>query len=198
MPRNALATAILFAGVFALAWVANRGDEKEMVLSSKAQPKLRYTQKLRGPLDASLELVGPTPEKKGDVFVMKGLLSSERDLDNVNFKWAVPKGVELVNGSVSGHISSLRAGQPVEVQLTLKSLDSVNHQIHLITSGAQGKVRFGASAQYNTLLQQLLDDSTRALAASTEKEATEQKAQMKQSPDRHSHRKSKSKTKIQH
>ncbi len=196
MPRNTLATAILFTGVFALAFVANRGDEKEMILSSKTGPKLRHTQKIRGPLDASLELVGPIPDKKGDVFVLKGLLSSEQDLENVNFKWAVPKGLELINGSVSGQIASLRAGQPVEVQLTLKTLDAVNHQVHLMTSGAQGKVRFAATTQYNTLLQQLFDDSTRALAASTEKEATAQKAELKQSPHRHSHRKHK--TKIQH
>ncbi len=157
---------------------------------------VRHTKKVAGPLRAKIELIGSIPDKPGDTFTVRGILVSEEDLSNVEFDWILPDGIQLINGSSRGIISAVKVGDPIETVLTLKSLKGENQKIFLKAWAKSGGLGFGASAQYNTLLQQLLDDSSRALAASTEKEATEQKAQMKQSPDRHSHRKSK--TKIQH
>lgn len=174
MSRHAVVSLILIVCVGALALAARYPDVKKelaLAMNEKRAPVLRYTEKLRGPLEASLELMSAMPEKQGDVFVIKGVVRSASDLQNADFKWAVPGKVELVNGSVSGQISFLKAGEPVELQLTLKSLEAANHQIHLIVSGGEGTTRFAASAQYNTLLQQVLADSKEALLKSTEKEA---------------------------
>ncbi len=183
MSRNTLGAIVLFLSVAAIALAARYADDtelargpsaiskKDMVLAGKRSSALRHTEKLRGPLETSLELIGAMPEKQGDVFVLKGLVRSDADLENVDFKWAVPSDVYVVNGSLAGQISFIKAGEPVELQVTLKSLEAVNHQIHLITSGGQGKVRFAASAQYNTLLQQILAESKEALLKSTEQEA---------------------------
>lgn len=193
MSSSTVGSVVLFISALALTMAARYADDsapvdrapnsiskKDALFGSPRSSVLRHTEKIRGPLEASLEMIGEVPEKQGDVFVLKGFVRSDANVENVDFKWALPKNVEIVNGSVTGHISLVQAGQPVEVQLTLKSLEAVNHQIHLIASGGQGTTRFAASAQYNTLLQQVLAESKEALLKSTERDAKAQKASSKQ------------------
>lgn len=185
MPRHTLSAIVLFLSVAAIALAMQQGEEsmsshsqitkKEMLLGEVKSPILRHTSKVRGPLNAKIELLGAVPENAGDVFVLRGFVSSERELRDVAFKWSLPAGLELVNGTTAGYISILKAGEPAEVQLTLRTLASENYQVHLITGGTDKGVKFGDSTQFNTLLQGAIDQSKEELLKSTEKSAAEEK-----------------------
>lgn len=183
MSGHSISAIVLFVSVMAIAMASQYSEEsmssrspmakKEMLLGEVKAPVLRHTSKVRGPLESRIELIGATPENAGDVFVLRGLVSTEKDLRDVEFKWSIPAGLELVNGTTAGYISILKAGEPSQVQITLRTLASQNYQVHLITGGADKGVKFGDSAQYNTLLQRVINQSKEELLKSTEKAAAE-------------------------
>jgi len=189
MSGHSISAIILFIGVAAIALAAQYNEttmasrspmaKKELMLGEGKAPVLRHTSKVRGPLESRIELLGAIPEKAGDVFVLRGFVSSEKELRDVEFKWSIPAGLELVNGTAAGQISILKAGQPAEVQLTLRSLASENYQVHLIAAGADKGLRFADSAQYNTLLQGVIEQSKEELLKSTEKAAAENDVKVK-------------------
>lgn len=183
MSRHTLKTAILFLGVGALVVVTQYQDwSKELSIratTSSSLVHLRRTDKVRGPLETSVELEGSAPEKAGDVFSLRGKIHSDAQLENVDFEWAIPKGVEIVNGSRTGRLAAVSPDQPAEVQITLRSLDLTNHQIHFVTNGRRNGAAFAESVQFNTLLQQLLKDSKEALLKSTALEASKPEVKQK-------------------
>ncbi len=128
----------------------------------------RHTQKLRGPLEVQITLLGSKPEKPGDTFVLQGTISSDESLGNIDYKWGLPEGVEVVNGSVNGSLLSITGGQPVRLELTLKTLTGDNHRVHFVAGATQGQTRFADATQYNTLIQNLLDESKKELLKSTQ------------------------------
>lgn len=146
-------------------------SKKEMILGGVDKPLFRHTDKIRGPVEAAVELIGMRPEAAGDVFVLRGLVTSDLPLTDVDFKWSLPPGVELINGAVRGRIAVLAAGKPAEVQLTLKTLTGENHQVHLIASASRGGTRFAQSVQYNTLLESVLETGRKDLQKSTAESA---------------------------
>jgi hypothetical protein len=179
MSGHSISAIVLFIGVAAIALASQHTDvsagrapaslvKKELSLG-EAKPNLpRHTKKIHGPLQSKIELIGAIPEKAGDVFVLKGLVSASQDLRDVEFKWDIPAGLELVNGNLSGTISILSAGLPSEVQVTLRSLTGENYRVHFLAGGTDGGVRFAQSAQYNTLMQPLIEASKEAMLKSTE------------------------------
>ena len=192
MPGHSISGFVLFIGVVALTLATQQADnnisnarhpstlsKKELLLGEVKTPLLRYTQKIHGPLESRIQLLGAIPEKAGDVFVLKGQVISSQSLRDVEFKWSIPAGLEVVTGTSNGFISILNADQPAEVQITLRTLASENYQVHLITAAANNGVRFAESAQFNTLLQPMLDASKEALLRSTEKAAGEEPKHLK-------------------
>ncbi|MBX3020702.1 MAG: hypothetical protein KF799_03425 [Bdellovibrionales bacterium] len=172
--------------VVAIALAANRAEEsapttppgrdpaalkKELVLGTVEAPLHRHTEKLQGPVEAAVDLIGERPEKSGDVFVMRATISSSVALENVDYKWSLPADVQVVNGELKGQIAVLAPGKPAEVTLTLKSLSGANHQVHLIASAAKGGTRFAQSTQYNTLLEPVLDAGRKNLHKSSKADA---------------------------
>jgi len=173
------------AFVVAIAVAANRAEEnsylppaprtpaslkKELVLGNVESPLHRHTEKIHGPVEANVELLGERPEEAGDVFVLKGTVTSSLALTEVDFKWSLPEGVVLVNGELRGQIATLNAGKPAEITLTLKSLTGENHQVHLIASAHRAGTRFAQSVQYNTLMEPVLEAARKDLKKSTKAE----------------------------
>jgi hypothetical protein len=159
-------SAVMFIFLVAIALAANQADHFKPMSPTGRKPALEhveqehtYTRKIHGPLSAMVELIGAAPEKAGDVFVLRGLIRSEEILSNVNFKWALPKGVELINGEASGLVSFVQPGQEFPIQLTLRSLTDRNAQVHLVVHGGDRGRKFGDAAQYNTLVQPMLDNN---------------------------------------
>src|SRR5688572_3699783 len=97
---------IMFVSLVAIAMAANRaediayqpsvgvGTRGPASLASKkdlgflaGKDILKHTHKLRGPLSARVELVGDRPVQDGDVFVLKGIVSADAQLNGVEFSW---------------------------------------------------------------------------------------------------------------
>lgn len=185
MSGHSVSAVALFFSVIAIALASQYADiskpvtrapaatKKDLLLGDTKGLNLKYTQKIRGPLSANIELIGATPEKTGDVYSLKGFVSSSEELRDVEFKWVLPNGLELVNGVLQGTISILKSDLGSEVQITVRNLEAVNHQVHLIVSGATRGMRFAESVQYNTLLQPVLNASKEELLQSTEKAIAE-------------------------
>ncbi len=177
MSGHSLSAIFLFIAVAAIAMATHIADlrkqERRPASVKKEQlttaPPFKHTEKLRGPLNAMIELIGAHPIAAGDVFVLRGLIHSTKDLQDVEFKWSIPAGLEVVNGTVAGTISILKSNQPTEVQITLRALGPENRQVHLITNAADRGARFADSAQYNTVLQAKIDQRLKAMRASTER-----------------------------
>lgn len=134
-----------------------------------AEESLRHTEKIHGPVDAAIELVGDRPSQAGDVFLLKGLFTSTEAILDVDYKWSLPAGVELINGEVHGHIAALGPSSPVEVQLTLKTKTGEDHKISLMAGASHGGARFAASVHYSTLMEPVLEASRAELKATTQK-----------------------------
>lgn len=190
MSGHSISALVLFIGVAAIALASQYHEtsaidrspamaKKELLLGDSGKPAIKHTKKLHGPLESKIELIGAIPEKAGDVFVLKGLVSSSEELRDVEFKWDIPAGLELVNGNVNGTISILQAGLPSEVQVTLRSKTGANEQVHLVAGGNDKGVRFADAAQFNTLLQPMVEASKEALAKSTEQSAPKKQKGLK-------------------
>src|ERR1035437_7279103 len=141
---------IMFCSLVAIAFAANRATEHVLPAASrrpasidliKKEEKLgpfnvasalKHTEKLRGPLSVKLEMLGPKPAAIGDVFVLRGTLVSREALQSANYTWSVPAGVELVNGTVSGTLTSIGGDRPGVVELTFRKVSADNVQIHLM------------------------------------------------------------------
>lgn len=142
-------------------------NHKEVAFLGTEGALFRHTEKLQGPIATTIELLGERPERAGDVFVLRAGLRATESLTDVEFRWSLPAGVELVNGERRGRIAVLGPEQPAAVELTLKTLTGDNHQIHLITSAQRDGSRFASSVQYNSLLEPILHAGRKALSKST-------------------------------
>ncbi|NJL24636.1 MAG: hypothetical protein HC902_05335 [Calothrix sp. SM1_5_4] len=195
-PMSGRFNAMMFISLVAIALAANRAEEnesatrapaslgkKEAILGDVERSFLRHTHKLRGPLSASIELLGARPQAPGDVFVVRGVIESAETVDSVNYKWALPEGVEIVNGQATGTVARVRSGEPAYTELTLKSLNGENHKIHFVAGASAGGARFADSTQYNTLTQELLEASRKELRKVTK----EQLKSQENSAPHHSH-----------
>jgi hypothetical protein len=141
---------------------------KEQKLGHIEPALMRHTEKLHGSIETQIQIVGTPPEKAGDVFALRAIISTFETLSNVEFKWALPEGVELINGELKGVITSLAPGKPAEVELTLKTLTGENHQVHLLASSTNHGAHFAEAAHFNTLLEPVLVESRKQLSKSTQ------------------------------
>jgi hypothetical protein len=156
----------LFFSLVALVYAANRADDESArtargpasIAAMHKEEKLglmeapigpRHTEKVRGPLSVKLEVMSGEP-KVGDTFVLRGTISSRRTLESAGYQWSVPKGVEVVNGELTGTVAGVASEQPAYVELTLRKLTDDNQQVHLLAGSVMGNTSFGDSAQFNT------------------------------------------------
>lgn len=143
--------------------------EKERILGPfKVAPILRHTQKLHGPLSVRIDLASPTPAEIGEVFVLRGSVFSKEDLQNVEFVWSVPPGLEVINGQLNGTLNLVSAAQARELEVTLRKTTTDNVQVHLMVNGSRNDIGFADSAQYNTEVQTMLYGEKKDLDKSNE------------------------------
>ncbi|MGE0527939.1 MAG: hypothetical protein AB7G93_21665 [Bdellovibrionales bacterium] len=186
--------AMTFVFVMAIAFAAMRSESlhttrsargpsahtsKKLPLDTHSTPFLKHTHKLRGPIQAVIELIGTRPERAGDVFTLRGLIRSAEGLSDVDFKWSIPAGLEVINGQLEGRISVPGSDEAAKLEITLKKLVDENLQVHLIAGTNHGGARIADSAQYNTELQELINASKKELLESSKREAQRSHHQLK-------------------
>lgn len=131
----------------------------------------RHTAKLHGPVTTKIEMLGEPPSAAGDVFTLRGEVVSDQDLDQVAYRWSLPGNVELIGGVATGQIDHLRANVAYFVELTLRSHDASNAQVHLLATAFARGARFAESAQFNTVMQAEFAKSRARLSKSTQDNA---------------------------
>jgi hypothetical protein len=179
---------VMFVSVIAISIAANRANDASQSMGQKSgfnsrgpasivgkkdighlsEDLVKHTHKVRGPIVASVELVGQAPAQPGDIFVLKGVVSSETALENVEFSWRMPEGVEVVNGQTSSIVSALGAEKPFETQITLRQVSPDNERVTLHVRGRDADLRFGEMAIYHTLDQQQIQAARMELRSKTE------------------------------
>lgn len=152
MPVRLVGIVALLA-VAVIGWRARLSEihEKERLLGPFLKPGLHHTEKIRGPLNVAIELL----HDDGETVRLRGVITSRRALDEVEFAWSLPVGVELISGELESTLRLAR-GEPYVVDLVVKKLSNNNQQIHFHAQSSAGGARFGDTAQYNTEVQQIL------------------------------------------
>ena len=201
---------IMFFSVIAISIAANRANDASINFQPSSGGSMRgpasiaskkdighvhkdimkHTHKVRGPLTAVVELVGPRPEQPGDVFVLKGIVSTESAVENVEFSWRLPDGVEVVNGQTSSVIVTLSAEKPFETQITLRQLSPANARVSLHVRGRDTDTRFSDTSTYHTLDQEQIEAARLEMRSKTEeymKSSSESGASIKGNLETHSH-----------
>jgi len=119
---------------------------------------IKHTTKLKSSLQAELHLTSPAPEEKGDEFSLLAEVSSQSLMQDVNVKWVLPEGVELVRGSKTQTIAALTGGEVEQIAVTLKQLSDQNEQIHLKLYGQEGQGLASSQVlQFNSFKQAEID-----------------------------------------
>lgn len=187
---------MLFVFSIAIAFAANQAEDAPAVKEDLAVPNaarglasvagkkivfeeintFKHTAKVHGPVDVSVELVGARPNAAGDVFVLRGVVTSSEAVNNIEYSWRIPKEIEVVNGALKSVIPSLRPDQPFTVEVTLKQKTFANGRIHFRAKSTTPGVRFADAAQYNSMMEEALQASREELKRSTEEDFAAQKA----------------------
>lgn len=148
-------------------------SKKGPLVAASEAPMFRHTEKIHGPLAASIQLLGDRPAQPGDVFTLKATIQSMAPLTDVDFTWSLPVGLQHVNGELRGRLNRIFPGQPVELQITVKTQTGEDHQVSLLTAATRNGTRFADSVQYSTLLEPAMEASRQQMKAATAKAALE-------------------------
>ena len=120
---------------------------------SKANPH-RHTTKLTSPLQVNLSSdMGLNPVDPDEIFILTAQVKSTMNLQNVQMKWAIPDGVEILSGSEIYTVAEVNQESPHTSTMTLRALDNLNYKIHFAASAQKGSGTFSDVKQYNTQMQ---------------------------------------------
>ncbi len=122
------------------------------------KPFMKHTSKLSPPLFTQINSDN-REVNEGDVFKLTGTFRASQAMNNVNVKWILPKGVEIINGTVNSQLNSVEAGKKYLFELNLKATTNDNQMIHLVAESRVGDSSFSNSSQFQTQLQKAYDES---------------------------------------
>src|SRR6185312_7963713 len=126
---------VMFASLVAIAFATNHATDdsilpkgprgpasisKEIKLFKPVAEMVKHTEKLHGPLHVKVEVMGAAPAAAGDIFVLRGTITAQQNIDVADFSWSIPKGVEVVNGEVAGSLKNVSPDYPGTVEITLR------------------------------------------------------------------------------
>lgn len=86
----------------------------------------------------TVEIVGPAtyPDDSTEVVELVGFITQHIEGDRwLDYKWSLPRGVQVVQGQITGSLESAPLGQPQRITLLVSGFSSKRQK--LITLGAQ-------------------------------------------------------------
>lgn len=127
-------------------------SKKELILGSVDPAPFHHTEKMHGPLSATIERTDSKSSSSSLMTLRATITSSDAAVSNVEFHWAIPSGLHVIRGELSGQVAEVSPDQPAYLEVVLEGdiSSGTNRQIHLLTSGHLGETRFASSAQFNT------------------------------------------------
>jgi hypothetical protein len=123
------------------------------------------TQKIRGSLTVKIRALNEFDVNQPLIY--EAVVNSDSDLALTDYKWILPRGMEILKGTPEGHLVHLTAGEPQTIEITLLSLTDENRQLHIHVTGQEPGILFTASDQYNTKDQPVIDAEIKVLAEKT-------------------------------
>ncbi len=140
-------------------------DKNRTPVAHKKHKYLRATHKISIPLKVHItsDTKNATP---GEPFTLTGHVNTHKQLKNVHISWALPKGVELLKGSLDYFVNEVSKNNPHSSELVLVSTVEKNLRIHF---RAKGRGHYSATAQYNTTLQTQINREIANIKASHKK-----------------------------
>lgn len=112
------------------------------------------------------------PESGNDDVTLTGRILVNRELSgDLNYNWDLPEGVHAVEGQVSDALANVKAGQVVELKLTVSGFNKEKQRlISLQAKGESGNLAMGNSA----IIASRPEDTWEAVATDMKKSADEQ------------------------
>lgn len=166
--KNAQHKKILFAGVafFVVAalvmWIFSpRVSNKQSILMKHSHP-YGLASKGGGQLEVAIVSDVSTPIPVATAFELTATVTATSELQDLQYEWILPKGVQLSSGKVSGLLGSLENGGSAEVTIQLLNSSVENKQVQLHVFRLVGGEPIGHMAQFNTSSQKLIADGLHA------------------------------------
>lgn len=132
-----------------------------LLSQSKSNPPnkhkhLKATAKVSLPISVSIN--APEEEhEEGDEFELEGVVSLGRSVEQIQVRWVLPEGIELMGGN-SEYTHYPKDNERIHrTTLRVKALTDENAQIHFKVSGNNPVFKFSRTAQYNTVLQKQIN-----------------------------------------
>lgn len=158
-----------------------RAAEREPASTSK-QEVLNRTHShthMQGKGGGSLVINVTAPAKKpidvGSAIDLQATVEALSSLSGLKFKWIIPDGITVESGDAQGELGSIGEGETKSLGLRVVSQVADNRQIHLHVYREVGGESMGEIAQYNTVLQEKIneeiDRKAEVLKASSEDES---------------------------
>ena len=128
----------------------NYQSRKPPLARLSAAEKTHITRKITGPLNVDVHLDGNAPEKVGDVFSLKAIVTAREPLSNVQVIWGVLKGAEVDAGDTMVVLPEVVPGTPQVVSLSLRAIDPDNEFVNVRARAGSSGVLFSAVGFYRT------------------------------------------------
>lgn len=96
-------------------------------------------------------------------FTLKATVYTEKYIDLMSYEWILPEGVEVISGSLSGHLYDVSQSSLHELSLRLYHVSDKNQQIFLRLSAMEANGPTIHQSEYNTLDQDEIDEEMRAV-----------------------------------
>lgn len=132
-----------------------------------------------GKAGGSLRLEIRAPGKRsldassGSTIALEAEVEALANLEGLRYNWRLPEGVTAEGGDLEGEIGSLAEGAKTTLQITLVSQTLENRQVHLHVYRMVNGETMGNVAQYNTVLQEKIDEDIQRKAEILSKKSTE-------------------------
>jgi hypothetical protein len=151
---------VLAAGTYVADYLSTQPQQAQH--AHKHDPGVKHsliphTTKARSPMHASIELIGNAPTQSGDEFGLKVIMRSDKPVENINARWVIPDGIELLQGTTKDHLDRLDTDNEISFFVQLKQVSDVNEQIHFKASANHSGMRSSLTLQYNSLDQSEID-----------------------------------------
>lgn len=139
---------------------------------------IRHTEKLLAPVVIMIKPTSNVASEPGDEFELEVMVKSRYNLSSLETEWIVPEGVELKSGSLKDTLYSMAADEVRSIHAVFHQVSDKNQQIHFRVKSLDSNLPFGASTQYNSIIQGDIDESVAALEERARKYMKDQNTKM--------------------
>ncbi len=151
--------------------------EKTKDFTSLNSFEIAISGKRHSPLE--VQILGDTksPSEVGRPFRLRGIITPAMGSDLIKIKWVLPPQVQMLSGQIEDEINRAQKGESKEFEVTVVSNTAENQQIHLTAYEVINGENVGNIAQYNTVLQPVVNTTDQTVDKMHSEGANQEPAQ---------------------